>query len=60
MWDLLCCAVCRVKMTIGSFGIVFDIDGVLLRGENVIPGAIDAVKKVGERGGGVCDLLLDI
>ena len=29
-----------------DFGVVFDIDGVLCRGETLIPGAVDAVKKV--------------
>ena len=29
-----------------DFGVVFDIDGVLLRGEDLIPGSRDAVLKV--------------
>ncbi|KAK9833554.1 hypothetical protein WJX81_005671 [Elliptochloris bilobata] len=29
-----------------SYGIVFDIDGVILRGKDVIPGAVEAVQKI--------------
>ena len=32
-----------------DFGVVFDIDGVLLRGEDLIPGSREAVLKVRER-----------
>jgi HAD superfamily hydrolase (TIGR01456 family) len=33
------------------FGVVFDIDGVLLKGETLIPGAREAVEQVGGGGG---------
>lgn len=40
-------AICWLRIKMANFGIVIDIDGVILRGDEIIPGAIDAVKKVG-------------
>lgn len=46
----------KEKMSPRDFGVVFDIDGVLLRGEDLIPGSREAVLKVSARAAVVFEL----